>query len=100
MPLYPLAPPPMWDRVQFSDAEFHYAASLLDRPADEVAAVFAQRWDDVLQPTTSAAQVLDDLGLAPHPTIEEQVAALPDDVKVERGTLRGGATISDSIPCF
>lgn len=100
MPLYPLAPPPMWDRVQFADAEFHYAASLLDRPADKVASVFAQHWDDVLQPTTSTAHVLDDLGLAPHPTIEEQVAALPDDVKVERGTLRGGATISDSIPCF
>lgn len=100
MPLYPLAQPPLWDRVQFADAEFHYAASLLHRPDDEVAAVFAQRWDDVLQPTTSTAHVLDDLGLAPHPTIEEQVAALPDDVKVERGTLRGGATISDSIPCF
>ncbi len=99
-PLYPLAPPPMWDRVQFADAEFGYAARLLDRPADEVAEVFARRWDDVLQPTTSTAHVLDDLGLAPHPTIEEQVAALPDDVKVERGTLRGGATISDSIPCF
>jgi hypothetical protein len=100
MPLYPLAPPPMWDRVQFADAEFHYAASLLDRPADEVAEVLAKRWDDVLQPTTSTAHVLDDLGLAPHPTIVEQVATLPDDVKVERGTLRGGATISDSIPCF
>ena len=100
MPLYPLVPPPMWDRVQFVDSEFHYAASLLDRPADEVAEVFAQRWDDVLQPTTSTAHVLDDLGLTPHPTIEDQVAALPDDVKVDRGTLRGGTTISDSIPCF
>jgi hypothetical protein len=100
MPLYPLAPPPMWDRVQFADGEFHYAASLLDRPADEVAEGLAKRWDDVLQPTTSTAHVLDDLGLAQHPTIVEQVAALPDDVKVERGTLRGGATITDSIPCF
>ena len=90
----------MWDRVQFADAEFHYAASLLDRPADEVADVFALRWDDVLQPTTPTAQVLDDLGLAPHPTIEEQVAALPDDVKIEGGTIRSGATIFDSIPCF
>jgi len=100
MPLYPLAPPPMWDRVQFADTEFHYAASLLARPDNEVAAVFAQRWGDVLQPTTSTAHILDDLALAPHPTIEEQVAALPDDVKVEQGTLRGGTTISDSIPCF
>ncbi|MDQ3963812.1 MAG: hypothetical protein M3277_07880, partial [Actinomycetota bacterium] len=102
IPLYPLAPPPMWDRVQFSDAEFHYASTLLQDPSDDVAAIFAQRWDDVVDPTTATTELLDDLGLTPHPTIAEQVAALPDDVKLEEGSFprQGGAVISDSLPCF
>lgn len=102
MPLYPLTQPPMLNRVQFTDAEFHYAVKLLQHPADDVAAIFAQRWDEVVDPTTSTTDFLDELGLKPHPTIAEQIAALPDDVNLEKASLprQGGAVISDSLPCF
>ncbi|HWC13358.1 MAG TPA: hypothetical protein VG929_02040 [Actinomycetota bacterium] len=102
MPLYPEVPPPMWDRVSMGDVEFHYAARLLSRPDDEVGAVFAQRWDELTEPTTLTESFLDDLGLAPHVTIEEQIARLPDDVELERGRRNWtpDAFFAQTIPCF
>lgn len=103
MPLYPLVPPPMWDRVSFGDAEFHYAARLLSRPDEEVAAVIAERWDEITEPTAMTETLLDDFGLAPHETIEDQIAGLPDDVKLERGSRRGwsaDASFAQTIPCL
>lgn len=102
MPLYPQVSPPMWDRVQFNDAEFHYAARLLSRPEDEVASVIAAHWDEIVEPATSTEVILDDLGVAPHPTLDEQIAALDADVKLERGRKRWSTDNSFewSPPCF
>lgn len=103
IPLYPEVPPPMWDRVSFGEAEFHYAARLLSRPDEEVAAVIAERWDEITEPTAMTETFLGDLGLAPHETIENQIAGLPDDVKLERGGRRqwsSDASFGQTIPCL
>lgn len=102
MPLYPEVPPPMWDRVSFTDVEFHYAARLLSRPDEEVGAMFAQHWDELTEPTTLTESFLGDLGLTPHVTIEEQIARLPDDVELERGRRMWSpdAFLVQTIPCF
>lgn len=85
IPLYPLNPPQMWDSVNFADAEFHYAAKLLERPTDEVASFVTERWDDLTTPTAPTESFLTEMGITRHPTIEEQIAALPDDVELEQG---------------
>lgn len=102
MPLYPQVSPPMWDRVQFNDVEFHYAARLLSRTPDEVASVIATRWDEIVEPTTPTEVLLDDLGVAPLPTLDEQIAALDEDVKLERGRKRWSTDNSFewAPPCF
>ena len=102
LPLYPEIPPPMWDRVSFGDAEFHYAARLLDRPDDEVGEVLASRWEELKDPTMLTATILDDLDLTPHTSVEQQVAELPADVKPERGRQMWNpyAYYVQTIPCF
>jgi hypothetical protein len=102
MPLYPQVSPPMWDRVQFNDVEFHYAAGLLDEPAGEVASVIASRWDEIVEPTTLTGTLLADLGISPHPTLDELIAALPEDVRPERGRKRWSpdASFEWGPPCF
>lgn len=101
LPMYPLVPPPIWDRVSFADAEFHYAAKLLERPVDEVARVVTQRWDAVTTPTATTEALLSELDLAPHPTIAAQIAALPDDVALEPGRRMWNpeAYRAQTIPC-
>ena len=102
LPIYPEVPPPMWDRIQFGDAEFHYAARLLDRPDDEVAEVFAARWDELKDPTMLTESILDDLDLRPHVSVKEQMDALPEDVQLEmgRGMWSPWAYYVQSVPCF
>lgn len=102
LPLYPEIPPPMWDRVSFGDAEFHYAVKLLDRPDDDVAEVLASRWEELKDPTTLTSTLLDDLDLAPHMSIEQQLAELPADVKPEQGRQMWNpySYYVQMIPCF
>ena len=88
VPIYPLVPPPMWDRVGFNGDEFYYAAELLTQPSDRVATVVSESWNELIQPSTTTESVLDEFQLEPHPTIEEQIAALPDDVELEQGHRR------------
>lgn len=84
-PVYPRAAPPMWDRVMLADAEFHYGARLLNEPTDAVADFVSDRWGELTEPLAATDDFLDDLGLEPNPTIEEQIAALPKDVELEQG---------------
>ena len=103
LPLYPLQPPPMWDRVQLADAEFYYAAKLLNKPTDTVVAVFTQRWDDLVDPTSPTTDLLDDLGLTQHPTIAAQIDDLPEDVKLQstRRQMESGSTVfGGTVPCM
>ena len=102
LPLYPEIPPPMWDRVSFGDAEFHYAARLLDRPDDEVGKVLAAHWKELEDPTTLTSTILDDLNVTPHTSVEQQVAELPADVKPEphRQMWNPYAYYVQTIPCF
>ncbi|MDQ3661986.1 MAG: hypothetical protein M3454_13195 [Actinomycetota bacterium] len=101
IPLYPLAPPPMWDRVNFADAEFHYAAKLLKQPGDEIGNFVTERWDDLTAPTAATESFLADMGITRHQTIEEQIAALPNDVELEQGRRmwNSEAYRSGTIPC-
>ena len=102
LPLYPEIPPPMWDRVTFGDAEFHYAARLLDRPDDEVGEILQSQWEELEDPTTLTSTILDDLDLTAHKSVEQQVADLPADVKPERGRRMWNpyAYYVQTIPCF
>lgn len=102
MPLYPQVSPPMWDRVQFNDVEFHHAAQLLDEPADGVASVIGSRWEEIVEPTTLTDSLLDDLGITPHPTLDDLIDALPKDVRPERGRKRWSpdASFGWGPPCF
>ena len=102
LPLYPEIPPPMWDRVTFGDAEFHYAARLLDRPDDEVGEMLRSQWERLEDPTTLTSTILDDLDLTPLTSVEQQVAELPADVKPERGRQMWDpyAYFVQSLPCF
>jgi hypothetical protein len=99
-PLYPLNPPQMWDRVTFTDAEFHYTAKLLERPTNEVATFVTERWDDLTAPTARTESFLEEMGITRHPTIKEQIAALPDDVELEQGRRIGTPeSYLGTIPC-
>lgn len=102
LPLYPEIPPPMFDRISFGGADFHYAVKLLRQPDDKVAAVFADRWRSVTRPTTLTGSLLDDLDLEPHPTLREQIARLPDDVQLEKGLRRWAAEAGSmqTLPCL
>lgn len=101
VPLYPLVSPPIADRISLSGEEFYYAARLLDQPAEGVAGVFGEHWNELIEPATPSTDVLDDLGLEPHPTIDEQIAALPDDVELEPGHRKWAEQNSylGGIPC-
>jgi hypothetical protein len=59
----------MWDRVTFTDEEFHYAARLLKRPTSEVAPFVTQRWDELTAPTARTKTFLAEMGIAALPTI-------------------------------
>lgn len=102
MPIYPLVPPPMWDRVSFADAEFHYAAKLLERPQDEVAEVFTEGWNELRDPFVTTESLLDDLGLSPHPTIDQQIERLPEGVQLEqhRNMWSPAAFFVQTAPCL
>lgn len=101
VPIYPLVPPPMWDRVGLNGDEFYYAAELLKQPSDQVATVVSESWNELIQPKTTTESILDELQLEPHPTIEEQIAALPDDVELEQGHRRWTTQSSyiGGLPC-
>jgi hypothetical protein len=101
IPFYPLAPPPMWDRVFFADAEFHYAAKLLKQPGNETASYVLEHWKDLTAPTAATESFLSELGISRHPTIKEQIAALPEDVELEegRGMWNPEAYRAGTIPC-
>lgn len=101
IPLYPLAAPPMWERVNVTDAEFRYAVKLLERPTDEVATFVTERWEELTAPTAATESFLTDMGIARHPTIKEQIASLPDDVELERGRKMWNpdAYFAGTIPC-
>jgi hypothetical protein len=100
VPLYPLNPSRMWERVTFTDAEFHYAAKLLKRPIDEVATFVTKRWDDLTAPTARTESFLAEMRITRHSTIEEQIAALPDDVELEQGRRIGTPeSFLGTIPC-
>ncbi len=67
MPFYPEIQTSLMSRVQFSSAEFHNTAALLDRPQEDIASVVSTRWDELAAPTTTTDSFLPALGIEPHP---------------------------------
>lgn len=101
VPLYPMAPPPMWDRLGLGGEDFHYAAALLEKPTDEVTTILHDRWTELSEASTTTESVLDDFELESHPTLDAQIAALPDDVELEQGHRRWTDTeYPGGIPCL
>jgi hypothetical protein len=101
VPLYSPVGSPILDRIGLGGAEFYYAAELLKQPPDRVSTVVGEKWSELSDPGTTTDSILDDLGLEAHPTIEEQIAALPDDVELERGHRRWAEQNSymGGVPC-
>ena len=101
VPIYPLVSPPMLDRVGLNGKEFYYAAQLLKQEKEQVVTVLTRRWAELVQPDSQTESILDELGLEAHPSIAEQIAALPDDVELERGHRRWSnqASWEGGLPC-
>lgn len=99
-PLYPPLPPPAYDRIQFTDAEFHYGVQLLAQPTDEVVSVLLEDWEGLTDRATTSQSLLDRLELERLPTTEEQLADLPAGYEPSFSRLRSPEELLQGvIPC-
>ncbi|MDP9222461.1 MAG: hypothetical protein M3P18_01120, partial [Actinomycetota bacterium] len=88
------------DRVELSDAEFSYAASLLRRPVAEVGSAIRAHWDVFTDPSTKTSTLVRLLHLQPLPSFKQLMASLPKGLTAASSIFtRARGWLTGAIPC-
>jgi hypothetical protein len=88
------------DRVNFSDAEFSYAATLLRHPAAGVGSAIRAHWDVLTDPSTRTSMLVRLLHLEPLPSFKQLQASLPKGLAATNPNLTPPREwLTGEIPC-
>jgi hypothetical protein len=88
------------DRVEFSNAEFSYAVTLLRRPVAEVGSAIRAHWDVLTDPSTRTSTLVHLLHLELLPSFKQLQASVPEGLTATSANLTPPREwLTGEIPC-